>query len=213
MLTFLAKLYSSPVTQVGSISRMDADARRRQILKHAVRAFVDKPYGEVSTAEIAAAAGVARPLIHHYFGTKRELYLECVRSILSFPVALLTPLLANGLEERITVLTEHWITVAARYPEMWVAIVRLGAQGGDHEVLEIIRQADREAAAAVIAALDLTLTPTQETRLEAALVSCGAMVKEWFRQWLEEGTLEVDDLRALAVPVVASVIETCLSRP
>ena len=60
--------------------RMDGYERREQIITCAMRLF-EKGYSEVSIGDIADAAGIARPLIHHYFGTKRDLYLEVVRRL------------------------------------------------------------------------------------------------------------------------------------
>ena len=65
--------------------RLDHDERRRQILLVARRLFSTRNYAAVSTSEIATEAGVARGLLHHYFGTKRDLYLEVVRTLMRMP--------------------------------------------------------------------------------------------------------------------------------
>lgn len=39
-----------------------------------------QPWDEVSMADVAAAAGVSKPLLYHYFSTKSDLYLAAVRS-------------------------------------------------------------------------------------------------------------------------------------
>src|SRR3984893_9951805 len=65
--------------------RMEHDERRDQILVCARRLFSERPYASVSTTEIAREAGIARGLLHHYFGTKRELYLEVVRTLVRMP--------------------------------------------------------------------------------------------------------------------------------
>src|SRR5205807_8880700 len=79
--------------------RLEHDERRQQILDCARRLFSERNYASVSTSEIARQAGVARGLLHHYFGTKRELYLEVVRDLMrmpSNPVPLQAP--GRGLE-------------------------------------------------------------------------------------------------------------------
>src|ERR1700732_1109937 len=65
--------------------RLEHDERRGQILACARRLFSERPYAAVSTTEIAREAGVARGLLNHYFGTKRDLYLEVVRSLVRMP--------------------------------------------------------------------------------------------------------------------------------
>src|SRR3954447_89986 len=65
--------------------RLEPDARREQILECAVRLFGERPYASVSTTDIAREAGVARGLLNHYFGTKRDLSLEVVRALVTLP--------------------------------------------------------------------------------------------------------------------------------
>src|SRR3954447_20442807 len=81
--------------------RLEPDARREQILVCAIQLFGDRPYPAVSTTDIAQAAGVARGLINHYFGTKRDLYLEVVRRMVTIPASAPQMSTAGTLEERI----------------------------------------------------------------------------------------------------------------
>ncbi len=59
--------------------------RREQILEVAQRLFAERAYEDVSTAELANAAGTTRTNLHHHFGTKRALYLEVVRRFARLP--------------------------------------------------------------------------------------------------------------------------------
>ncbi|PRX44924.1 TetR family transcriptional regulator [Prauserella shujinwangii] len=58
--------------------RMEPDARRAEILGVARRLFGARSYSTVSTSDIAAEAGVARALLNHYFGSKRQVHLDVV---------------------------------------------------------------------------------------------------------------------------------------
>src|SRR5881227_4279375 len=92
--------------------RLEHDERRRQILACARRLFSERNYASVSTSEIAKQAGVARGLLHHYFGTKRDLYLEVVRSLMrmpSNPVPLQAP--GRGIEAIIDESVDRWLTM------------------------------------------------------------------------------------------------------
>jgi AcrR family transcriptional regulator len=55
-------------------SRLDVDERRRQLLDASVRIFTERRYDEVSMSEIAAAAGISKGLLYHYFTSKQELF-------------------------------------------------------------------------------------------------------------------------------------------
>lgn len=52
----------------------DADATRESILDAAEDLFVDFGFDAVSMSKIANRAGVTKSLIHHHFGSKRELW-------------------------------------------------------------------------------------------------------------------------------------------
>jgi AcrR family transcriptional regulator len=55
-------------------SRLDVDERRRQLLDASARVFTERRYDEVSMSEIAAAAGISKGLLYHYFTNKQELF-------------------------------------------------------------------------------------------------------------------------------------------
>jgi AcrR family transcriptional regulator len=55
-------------------SRLDVDERRRQLLDASARIFTERRYDEVSMSEIAAAAGISKGLLYHYFTNKQELF-------------------------------------------------------------------------------------------------------------------------------------------
>src|SRR5438445_3166417 len=112
--------------------RLEHDERRRQILACARRLFSERNYASVSTSEIAREAGVARGLLHHYFGAKRDLYLEVVQELVrmpSNPVPLQSP--GRGLELVISESVERWMTMLERNRGTWVAAI--GAQGLGHD--------------------------------------------------------------------------------
>ena len=55
------------------------EAKRRQIMEAAVRAFARKGYHSCRVGEIAEEAGVAYGLVYHYFGSKEEVLQEIFR--------------------------------------------------------------------------------------------------------------------------------------
>src|SRR5947209_12831050 len=122
--------------------RLEPDARREQILECAVRLFGERPYSAVSTTDIAGEAGVARGLLNHYFGTKRELYLEVMRTLMrtpSNPVPL--PAEGRGLEAVIDESVERWLTMIDRNRGTWLAAIGAQGLGRDPEVEAIMEQA------------------------------------------------------------------------
>lgn len=127
--------------------RLSPDQRREQILVAAERLFAERPYVEVSTTELAAAAGVARGLLNHYFGDKRALYLEVVRRAALLPTLEDVPLPTGSLAERVDAAV-HWF-LGSITPER-ATYLTIGAAegiGDDAEVRAILEGAHDLAAA------------------------------------------------------------------
>ena len=57
--------------------RMSAEARREEIVVHAIRHFAQTGYHATSTEAIARDAGISQPYLFRLFGTKKELFLAC----------------------------------------------------------------------------------------------------------------------------------------
>jgi TetR/AcrR family transcriptional regulator len=69
----------SPLVSVDA-PQGDGEATRRAILKAAEALFVEHGFAATSTATIAKLAGVTKSLIHHHFGSKRELW-DAVKTV------------------------------------------------------------------------------------------------------------------------------------
>ncbi|MFD4374138.1 TetR family transcriptional regulator [Streptomyces sp. NPDC058486] len=76
----------------------DADAggpgARERILEAARTQFAERGYDKTSVRGIAKAAGVDPALVHHYFGTKDEVFAAAIE--VSFEPALVVPAILDG---------------------------------------------------------------------------------------------------------------------
>lgn len=61
--------------------RLPADQRREQLLDVALHLFAVKGFAATTMDDIAAAAGVTKPLLYQHFDSKRALYLELVDAV------------------------------------------------------------------------------------------------------------------------------------
>lgn len=185
-------------------TRLSPDARRRQILDAAGELYRGRRYDDVSMEELAAAAGVARGLLNHYFGSKRELFLAVMTQSARLPVQELPDLEGKPLIERARA-TMTWILEGARdYGQGWVnAAGAEGPQtGGDVQTL--VDTADDRAARFVLDALGLP----DDARLRARLRPTAPYVKALCREWLQRGTLDYDDVLDLSTAAVLSAVES-----
>ncbi|MBX6750044.1 MAG: TetR family transcriptional regulator [Micromonosporaceae bacterium] len=70
---------------------------RDAVLAAAREAFADRGFDRASIRSIAAAAGVDPALVHHYFGTKDQLFLEAMQVPFD-PGSVLSAVLGQGRE-------------------------------------------------------------------------------------------------------------------
>jgi AcrR family transcriptional regulator len=61
--------------------RMSAGDRREIILQKAKEAFAARGYASTSLDDVAAAAGVTKPVVYDHFTSKRELYFALMRRL------------------------------------------------------------------------------------------------------------------------------------
>jgi AcrR family transcriptional regulator len=59
--------------------RLPGPERRRQLLDVAVEIFGVGGYDQASMSDIAAAAGITKPVVYQHFSSKRALFLEVLR--------------------------------------------------------------------------------------------------------------------------------------
>lgn len=180
-------------------SRLEPDERRRQILAAARQLFSQRHYGAVSADDIAAEAGVARGLINHYYGTKRDLYVEVVREMVRVPPPPV-PEYVQGTTatERVTESIDAWLEMVWRNRETWLDSIR--TQGlGDPEIAAIFEEAREDAARRMIAVLGLgPLEDASRGRL-ALLRAYGGLAEAATVQWLEHKRLSREQTRTLLV--------------
>src|SRR5438270_13210679 len=191
--------------------RLDHDERRQQILVCAKRLFSERSYASVSTTEIAREAGIARGLLNHYFGTKRDLYLEVVRSMVRVPanpVPLQAP--GRGIETVIDESVERWLTMLEHNRDMWLAAIGARGLGRDPELEQILDDAREQAADRLIEALQTYEAATAPPHLRAAIRAYSGFAEAASVEWLERGRLTREEIHTLLVQGFLSIVNNVL---
>jgi AcrR family transcriptional regulator len=195
-------------TQRSARIRMDREQRRRQILRVAGRLFGERPYSEVSVSDIAAEAGIAKGLMHLYFGSKRELYLEVVRRSAAAPVSLPDQ---RGVpaEEAWSCAVDAFVQMIADKPDLWVTSVTVGGAERDDEVAEILDSAREILADQTLAAIGLADRAADPT-LRALVRAYGGFVEELTVEWLVRGRLDERQVRRAMTATLPLLVERVL---
>ena len=194
-------------------NRLDHDERREQILACARNLFSDRAYSAVSTTEIASEAGVARGLLHHYFGTKRDLYVEVVRTLVRLPPPLPQgDLSTRGLEDILDETIDGWLEMVRRNRGTWFAALGLEGLGHDEEIEGILEEARAATVDRFVAIVRAEAGTPQdealenESELRAAIRSAIALAEASTREWLLRGRLTREQAHVLITRTMVTIV-------
>lgn len=123
------------------VARADREA---QIVDVACRVFGQSGFAGTSVADIAEAAGISKPLIYNYFGSKDGLYAVCIRHAAAILVAEIERTAASGTVglARAVVTLDGMFRALAPQPWLWHLVFDPTAPR-DGEIAEILAEHER----------------------------------------------------------------------
>jgi len=186
--------------------RLEPDVRRGQILACAVRLFGERPYAEVSTTDIARAAGVARGLINHYFGTKKDLYLEVIRVMVTIPEVVVERLPAGDLRTRVDASVSWFLDVVSRHSTSWLAAVNAGGIR-DADVERVLAEAEDAAADSVLVAVGLAEVAEHREELRGMIRAYVGLATATAKEWLNRDALTRAQVHLLLATTLLAIVE------
>ncbi len=173
--------------------------------------FGERPYAAVSTAELAQRAGVARGLINHYFGNKRDLYLAVVRRMVTLP-KLDDMIVPTGTARERVDASVHWLLdTIAEHGSTWVKVTSHEGVGDDPEVQQILDAADDAAAERLLLMVGLA-DSAHGAELRAMVRAYGGLVKVAGREWITRGTLTREQVHELLCDMLLTLVTESLPK-
>ena len=124
-------------------ARLQVDERRAQLLELGLRLFSEHAYDEVSIDDIAREAGVSKGLLYHYFGGKRDFYIECVRNAAELLVERTYQDDSLPEEDRARAGLEAYLDFVEQRASSYGALMRSGI-GNDPEVASVVERTRTE---------------------------------------------------------------------
>src|SRR5262245_38711589 len=169
--------------------RLPAPERRALIVEAAGRAVGARGYEGSRLDDIAAAAGVTKPIVYRHFDSKRDLYLALLDRHRDDLAGFVASMPAEGtIEERLRAVLANWLDYVAAHSYAWKMLFRDPV--GGPEIGAPGREGHAEARAVLVKLIrSLTATPVPPRQLEplAELMSMGmAALVLW---WIEEATI------------------------
>jgi len=91
-----------------------------RILKKALELFSDKGYDATSVREICEAAGITKPTLYHFYGSKEGVYRAIVEgSLVRFQADMIQALSGAGsLRERLVCMAQAYVEATRREPDL-----------------------------------------------------------------------------------------------
>ena len=184
-------------------ARLSTDARREQLVALGVEMFSERPFDDVSIDDIAAAAGISKGLLYHYFPSKRDFYVAVVRHSAEEMQAVtesdpaLPPIarLADGLD--------RYLEYVATHARGFATVLRAGI-GSDPEVAAIVEGVRAAMARRILDDLATDHDPPPGVRI--AIRGWVGFAEAASLEWLERGELSRDELRELLVRALTGAV-------
>jgi AcrR family transcriptional regulator len=164
-------------------TRLPAAERRELILRAAMNRFGEAGYDAARLDEIAADAGVTKPIIYRHFGSKKGLYLAVLgRHREDLPTFLEDLPDEPSLEHLARTILDGWLAYAYENQLRWRMLFR--DQGGDADVRQAradVHERARDVLAGFLADHPALAIPADQIEATAELLSHGlaAMVLWW----------------------------------
>jgi AcrR family transcriptional regulator len=165
--------------------RLPVAQRRTLIVDAAGRLFGERGYAGTRLDDVAAAAGVTKPILYRHFESKRALYLALLERHRDDLARFAGLIPAEGrVEERLRSVLDLWLDYVEEHSYAWRMLFR--DTGGGPEV-EAFRREVHARARAVLAGIIRSLSerpvPRREVEAVAELMSMGmASLVLW---WME----------------------------
>ncbi|MGP9503295.1 TetR/AcrR family transcriptional regulator [Specibacter sp. AOP5-B1-6] len=186
--------------------RLNPDERRQQIFVCAQKLFNERAYEDVSATDIAAAAGVARGLINHYFGNKRELYLEVIKVSSTVSEVAVAALPDGTAEERIDLAVAWFLDTLEQSGSSWLSFGG-GSMGRDPDLEKILIAAENDSIELLIEACGLSGRTADREQIEAMFRVYAQLVRSGAREWLLRKTLTRPQVHALLANTLTVIVE------
>lgn len=165
--------------------RLPVAERRELILEAAGRLFGEFGYDGTRLDDIAAAAGVTKPIVYRHFDSKRDLYLAILRRHRDDLPTFVGDVPADeSLRDWLRAILERWLEYVESHSYAWKMLFR--DSGGGAEVQAFRREVHaraRDVLAEVIRSAAGSRVPSREAQPLAELMSMGmASLVLW---WME----------------------------
>ncbi|MEW2544867.1 TetR/AcrR family transcriptional regulator [Streptomyces sp. NPDC047002] len=191
--------------------RLSVEQRRSQLLQAALTLFAQRPPEAVTPEDVAAAAGVSRPLVYRYFpGGKQQLYEAAVRSSADQLERCFTEPQAGPPTERLRRVLDRYLAFVDEHAAGFSALLRGGGVCETSRTTAIVDEVRRAAAEQILLHLG---AQHPGPRLRMLVRTWIAAVESASLTWLDEEKLpDARELRDWLVDHLVVLLVTTAAR-
>jgi AcrR family transcriptional regulator len=142
--------------------RLDLEERRMQLIALGLEHFGARAYDDVSIDDVAAAAGISKGLLYHYFPTKRAFYAATIRAAAALVVACTETDAAMPPLERLHAGIDAYLGYVRDHAKAYATLLRSGV-GVDPEIARIVDETRATFIARLTEGFDPLLLPRSPT--------------------------------------------------
>ncbi len=161
---------------------MGVEERRQQLIAVALDLFSHRSPDEVSIDEIAAAAGISRPLVYHYFPGKMSLYEAALRRAAEDLAGRFVEPREGPLGARLLRVTGRYLDFVDEHGPGFSALMRGGPAVGSSATNALIDSVRQAAYEQILTHLGIARPPA---RLELVVRSWVSLAESTALIWLE----------------------------
>ncbi|HEY7619387.1 MAG TPA: TetR/AcrR family transcriptional regulator [Solirubrobacteraceae bacterium] len=184
-------------------ARLTTDARREQLVALGGEIFSERPFDEVSIDDIAAAAGISKGLLYHYFPSKRDFYVAVVREAADEMQAVTDTPAGLPRLERLSAGLDRYLEYVETRARGFATVLRAGI-GSDPEVAAIVEEVRSAMAARILDDLPVTGPPPPGVRI--AVRGWVGFAEAASLEWLERREIGRDELRDLLIKALTGAV-------
>lgn len=178
--------------------KVPRNERMAQILNVAGRTFAQRGFHSSSMEDIAKGAGVTKPLLYRYFGSKDALYLAAIEQVGQYLTHGLTLLMSNpDPQARLELMMMYFLSFVERHRDGWSVLYNetMGSVGPVGERVAYFRKMFIDAVSQSI--LDWVGKTGPEAALQAeclahGMVGAGEALARW---WVNNPDVSLEQLQ------------------
>jgi len=150
---------------------------------------------------------VARGLINHYFGTKKDLYLEVIRVMLTIPEVAVQSLPEGDLRTRVDASVAWFLDVVSRHSTSWLAAATAAGTGRDVDVERVLAEAEDTAADYVLITVGLADVAEHREELRGMIRAYVGLATATAKEWLNRDALTRSQVHLLLATTLLAIVE------